>query len=96
MEGSIVVGSLIAEISHFISYHFAPTVRMRKRVPRRYDDGEVEPTYAVDGVAEFFCHIGRVGGKLKEVWWSSEEERHITHTYILLNCGDVVTRSFER
>ena len=73
----IVVGSLIAETSHFIPYYFAPTVRMRKKVPWRYEDGGLEPTYAVDGVAEFFYQIGRVGGKLKEVWWSSEEDMHI-------------------
>ncbi|KAL0702381.1 hypothetical protein Bca4012_058503 [Brassica carinata] len=95
VEGSIIAGSLTAETSHFTSYYFAPTVRTRKKVPRRYDDCGVAPTYAADSVPDIFCQIGRFGGKLKEVWWSSEEDRHSAHTYILLNFGDAVTRSFE-
>ena len=84
------------EISHFTSYYFAPTVRVRKRAPRRYDDGGVAPTYAVDGVPDIFRQIGRLAGKLKEVWWSSDEDAHSAHTYILLNCEDPLMRYFER
>lgn len=96
VEGSIVAGSLTAETSNFTSYYFASTVRTRKRVPRRYDDGGVPQSYAVDGVPDIFCQIGRFGGKLREVWWSSDEDKHSAHTYILLNCEDAVMRSFER
>ncbi|XP_056864031.1 uncharacterized protein LOC130511177 [Raphanus sativus] len=95
VEGSIVAGSLTAETSNFTSYYFASTVRTRKRVPKRYDDGGVPQSYAVDGVPDIFCQIGRFGGKLREVWWSSDEDKHSAHTYILLNCEDAVTRSFE-
>ncbi|KAL0650577.1 hypothetical protein Bca4012_093268 [Brassica carinata] len=90
VEGSIVAGSLTAETSNFTSYYFAPTVRTRKRVPRRYDDGGVPTSYPIDGVPDIFCEIARFGGKTKEVWWSCEEDKHSAHTYILLNCEDAV------
>ena len=96
VQGSIVVESLTAETYNFTSYYFAPTVRMRKRVPKRYDDGGVLTSYAVDGVPDIFCQIGRFGGKLKEVWWSCEEDKHSVHTYIFLNCEDALIRSFDR
>ncbi|KAL0706245.1 hypothetical protein Bca4012_072671 [Brassica carinata] len=96
VEGSIVVGSLTAETSNFTSYYFAPTVHTRKIVPRRYDDGGVPTSYEVDGVSDIFCQIEWFGGKLKEVWWSCEEDKHSAHNYILLNCEDAVIRSFER
>ncbi|XP_033147468.1 uncharacterized protein LOC117134062 [Brassica rapa] len=96
VEGSIVAGSLTAETSNFTSYYFAPTVRTRKRVPRRYDDGGVPTSYPIDGVPDIFYEIGRFGGKTKEVWWSCEEDKHSAHTYILLNCEDAMTRYFER
>jgi len=87
---------LTEETSHFTSYYFAPKVRIRKSAPRRYDDGGVGPTYAVAGVPDIFCQIGRFGGKLKEVWWSSDEDVHSGHTNILLNCKDPLMRYFER
>lgn len=96
VKDSIVAGILTAETSHFTSYYFAPTVRTRKIIPRRYDDAGVAPTYAVEGVPDIFCQIGRFGDKLKEVWWSIEEDMHNVHTYILLNYEDVVMHSFER
>ena len=96
VEGSIIAGSLTEEVSHFTSYYFASKVRTRRRAPRRYDDGGVAPTYAVVGVPEIFSQIGRLGGKSKQVWWSSEEDAHSAHTYILLNCEDPLIRYFER
>ncbi|XP_056856542.1 uncharacterized protein LOC130505955 [Raphanus sativus] len=36
-----------------------------------------------------------MGGKTKEVWWSSDEDAHSAHTYILLNCEDPFMRYFE-
>ena len=86
VEGSIVAGSLTEETSHFTSYYLAPKVHTRKRASIWYDDGGVAPTYAVAGVQDIFCQIGRFSGKLKEVWWSSDEDAYSTHTYILLNC----------
>ena len=67
VEGSIVVGSLTAETSNFKSYYFAPTVRTRKKVPRKYDDEGVPTSYAVDGIPDIFCQTGWFGGKLKDV-----------------------------
>ena len=96
VEGSIIAESLTEETSHFISYYFASKIRTQKRAPRRYDDGGVAPTYAVAGVPDIFSQIGRLGGKLKEVWWSSEQHAHSAHTYILLNCEDPLMRYFER
>ncbi|KAL0886713.1 hypothetical protein Bca101_010696 [Brassica carinata] len=96
VEGSIIAGSLTEETSHFTSYYFASKVRTRKRAPRRYDDGGVAPTYAVAGVPDIFSQIGRLGGKLKVVWWSSEVDAHSAHIYILLNCDDPLMRYFER
>ncbi|KAL0675866.1 hypothetical protein Bca4012_003847 [Brassica carinata] len=96
VEGSIIDGSLTEETSHFTSYYFASKIRTRKRSPIRYDDGGVAPTYAVAGVTDIFRQIGRLRGKLKEVWWSSEEDAHSAHTYILLNCEDLLMRYFER
>ena len=52
------------------------------------------PTYVVPGVPDIFCQIGRLAGKLKEVWWSSTEDAHSAHTYILFNYDDM--ESFER
>ena len=57
VEGSIIAGSLTEETSHFTSYYFAPKVRIRKRAPRKYDDGGVAPTYEVAGVPDIFCQI---------------------------------------
>ena len=94
VEGSIVAGSLSEETSHFTSYYFGSQVRTRKRAPSRYDDGGVMPTYVLPGVPDVFCQIGRLAGKLKEVWWSSTEDAHSAHTYILLNCEEM--QSFER
>ena len=54
VKSSIIAGSLTQETSHFTSYYFAPKARTRKRAPRRYDDGDVAPTYAVDGVPDIF------------------------------------------
>ncbi|KAL0689417.1 hypothetical protein Bca4012_089095 [Brassica carinata] len=96
IEGSIIVGSLTEETSQFTLYYFAPKVCTRKRAPRRYDDGGVAPTYAVAGVPDIFCQIWRFGGKLKEVWWSSDEDAHSAHIYILLNYEDPLMRYFER
>ena len=96
VEGSIIAGSLTKEVSHFTSYYFASKVRTRRRAPRRYDDGGVAPTYAVAGVPDIFSQIGRLSGKSKEVWWSSEQDAHSAHTYILLNCEDPLIRYFER
>ena len=96
VEGSIIAGSLTEETSHFTSYYFASKVRTRKRAPRRYDDGGVAPTYADPGVPDIFRQIGRISGKSKEVWWSSEEDAHSAHTYILLNCEHPLIRDFER
>ena len=96
VEGSIIVGSLTEETSHFTSYYFAPKVCTRKRAPRRYDDGGVAPTYAVARVPNIFFQIGRFGGKLKEVWWLSDEDAHSAHTYIILNCEDPLMHYFER
>ena len=95
VDGSIVAGSLTEETSHFTSYYFAPKVRTRKRAPRRYDDGGLAPTYAEE-VPDIFCQIGRMGGKLKEVRWSSEEDTLSAHTYVLLNIEDPLMRYYER
>ena len=86
VEGSIVAGSLF--------YYFGSQVRTRKRTTSRYDDGGVVPTYVDEDVPDIFCEIGRLGGKLKEVWWSSSEDAHSAHTYILLNCEEI--ELFER
>lgn len=94
VEGSIVAGSLNEETSHFTSYYFASQVRTKKKNTSRYDDGGVMPTYIVEDVPDIFTQIGRLGGKLKEVWWSSSEDAHSAHTYILLNCEEI--ESFER
>jgi hypothetical protein len=89
VEGSIVAGSLTEETSHFTGYYFASNVRTRKRAPRRYDDGGVGRTYPVEGVPDIFSSIGRLCGKLKEVWFANEHDHHSAHTYILLNCEEV-------
>ena len=94
VEGSIVAGSLNEETSHFTSYYFGSQVRTRKRAPTRNDDGDVMPKYIVEDVPDIFCQIGRIGGKLKEVWWSSTEDAHSAHTYLLLNCEEM--QLFER
>ena len=52
------------------------------------------PTYIVEDVPDIFCQIGRLGEKLKEVWWSSEDDAHSAYTYILLNCEEI--EAFER
>ncbi|WZY94215.1 hypothetical protein YC2023_066544 [Brassica napus] len=96
VEGSIIAGSFMEETSHFTSYYFVLKVRTRKRAPRRYEDGGVARTYAVAGVLDIFSQIGQLGGKSKAVWWSSEEDAHSAHTYILLNCEDPLMRYFER
>ena len=66
----------------------------KKGALTRYDDGGVMPRYIVEDVPDIFCQIGSLGGKLKEVWWSSTEDAHSAHTYILLNCEEM--QLFER
>ena len=94
VEGSIFAGSLNEETFHFTSYYFGSQVQTRKTTTSRYDDGGVMPTYIVEDVPDIVCQIGRLGGKLKEVWWSSTEYTHSAHTYILLKCEKM--QSFER
>ncbi|XP_013617848.1 PREDICTED: uncharacterized protein LOC106324422 [Brassica oleracea var. oleracea] len=89
VEGLIVSWSLNEETSHFTLYYFGSQVRTRKRAPTRYDDDGVMPRYIVEDVPYIFCQIRRLGGKLKEVWWSSTEDAQIVHTYILLNCEEM-------
>ena len=50
-----------------------------KRDLRIYDNGGVALTYAVDDIPNILCQISYLGGKLKEVWWSSPKYRHISH-----------------
>ncbi|XP_010506881.1 PREDICTED: uncharacterized protein LOC104783418 [Camelina sativa] len=94
VEGSIVVGSLTEETSHFTSYYFSPTVRTKKTRTRRYDDGGVAPTYNVSDVPDIFAQIGRLAGKLKEVWWEDHSYCRTAHNYILRNLDYV--QPFER
>ncbi|KAL1208366.1 hypothetical protein V5N11_000804 [Cardamine amara subsp. amara] len=68
VEGSIVAGSLMEGTSNFSSYYFAPKVRTKKIAIRRYDDGGVIQTYTVEGIPYIFLQIGRLAGKLREVW----------------------------
>lgn len=73
-----------------------PKVHTQKRVTHRYDNGGIAPTYVVDGVPNIFSQIGRLGGKLKHVWCSSQEDSHSAHTYVLISCEDNMKRLFER
>lgn len=93
MEGSKVVESLTEKTSHFTSSTLAHKFG-HERALRRYDDSDVMPIYAVDGVPNIFCQIRRLSGKLKEVWWLSQENCHNSHTYVLLNCEEM--KCFER
>ncbi|XP_024010601.1 uncharacterized protein LOC112086029 [Eutrema salsugineum] len=56
---------------------------------RQYDDGGVGQTYAVEGVPDIFSPIRRLSEKVKEVWWSNENDYHNAQTYILLNCKEL-------
>lgn len=95
VEGSIVAGSLTEETSHFMtSYYFGSQVRTRKMAPNKHGDGGVMLTYVVPCVLDIYHQIGRLGGKLKEVWWSSTEDAYSAYTYILLNCTEM--QSFKR
>jgi len=94
VEGSIVAGSLTEETSHFTSYYFSPSVRTKKTRPRRYDDGGVAPTYNVPDVTDTFAQIGRLAGKLKEVWWDDHALSRAAHNYILRNIDYI--QKFER
>ena len=73
-----------------------PKVHTQKRVTRRYDDGGIAPTYIVDGVPNIFSQIRRLGGKLKHVWCSSQEDPNSASTYVLLSCEDNMECLFER
>ncbi|CAA7059438.1 unnamed protein product [Microthlaspi erraticum] len=64
-------------------------VRTRKRAPKRYDDGGVGRSYPSEDVPDMFSSVGRLGGAVKQVWWTDENDRHSTQTYILLNCEDI-------
>ncbi|XP_023639601.1 uncharacterized protein LOC111830945 [Capsella rubella] len=94
VEGSIVAGSLTEETSHFTSYYFSPSVRTKKTRLRRYDDGGVAQTYNVPDVPDVFAQIGRLAGKLKEVWWEDHAYCRAAHNYILRNLDYI--QSFER
>ena len=94
VEGSIVAGSLTEETSHFTSYYFSPSVRTKKTRPRRYDDGGVAHTYNVPDVPDTFSQIGRLAGKLKEVWWDDHALSRAAHNYILRNVDYI--QKFER
>ena len=94
VEGSIVAGSLTVETSHFTSYYFSPTVRTKKTAPRRYDDGGVAPSYLVTDVPDIFCQIGRLAGKVREVWWEDHAHAHAAHIYIMRNIDYL--QEFER
>ena len=94
VEGSIVAGSLTQETSHFTSYYFSPTVRIKKTRPKRYDDGGIAPSYNVPDVPDNSSQIGRLAGKVKEVWWEDHAYCRAAHNYILWNLDYV--QPFER
>ncbi|KAJ0239498.1 hypothetical protein HA466_0231240 [Hirschfeldia incana] len=89
VEGSIIAQSLNEEMSHFSSYYFPPQIKTKARGLKRYDDGGEKPNYPVDGVPDIFTQIGRLGGKIKDVWLTEQDLHHV-HTYILKNCDDVI------
>jgi len=62
---------------------FSPSVRTKKTRPRRYDDEGVAPTYNVPDVPDTYAQIGRLAGKLKEVWWDDHALSRAAHNYIL-------------
>jgi len=53
--------------------------------PRRYEDRGVAPTYNVPAVPDTFSQIGRLAGKLKEIWWDDHALSRAAHNYILRN-----------
>ncbi|WZZ29045.1 hypothetical protein YC2023_012446 [Brassica napus] len=95
VEGSIVAQVINEETAIFAENYFPLEVHTKNRRPARHDDRGERATYHVT-VPKIFSQIGRLGGKSKQVWWSSEEDAHSAHTYILLNCEDPLMRYFER
>lgn len=84
--GSIVAQCITEEISHFCSYYFAADGRGSHH--HGMTDRETQFTYDYPGVPNIFQPTGRVSGKSKE-GWLTEEDVHILHTFLLLNCEEI-------
>lgn len=88
MEGSIVAQSINEETSNFSAYYFPQSVQTKSRKPSRYDDGGEKPQYLTP-VPDIFSQVGRLSGKRSKRWLTEEEVKHL-HTYILLNCVELL------
>lgn len=84
--GSIVAHYITEEISQFSSYYFAADGRGTHH--HQTTQGEIQFTYDYPDVPSMFQPIGRVSGKSKEAWLT-EEDAHILHTFLLLNCEEI-------
>ena len=93
VDGSIFAGSLNEETYHFMSYYIGSQVRTRRRL-----QADWWWCYYADiccwRCSRHILSVGRLGGKLKEVWWSNTEDARSARTYILLSCEEI--QSFER
>ncbi|CAA7049001.1 unnamed protein product [Microthlaspi erraticum] len=88
VEGSIVAQCINEERSNFSSHYFALQVQTKSRKPGRNDDGGEKPKYRTY-VPDMFAQVGRLSGKQRKRWLTAQEQTHL-HTYILLNCEDIL------
>lgn len=95
VEGSIVEQYINEEISTFGSYYFEPHIKIKKRLGARHYDGDDQCTHSSREIPEIFSQRGRCSGKAKE-FWLQDKDYHIAHTYILLNCEEILLKSLER
>jgi len=95
VEGSIVEQFINEEIINFSSHHFNPEATIvSSSAQRRHVSGFVQQSiYSNDDVPTVFRHVRSGSGK-SYYEWLTDDDKHIAHTYILLNCEELAP--FER
>jgi len=95
VEGSIVEQFINEEITNFSSDHFNPEATIvSSSAQRQHASGFAQQyIYSYDDVLALFRHVGSGSGKLYYEWLT-DDDKHIAHTYILLNCVELAP--FER
>ncbi|XP_057739900.1 uncharacterized protein LOC130957009 [Arachis stenosperma] len=85
VEGSICEAYILEEISNFTSMYFESTVHTRRTQVPRNDDGGSNMDENHLSIFRYPClSIGRGSKK-----YLTDEELHIAHTYILVNCEEI-------
>lgn len=91
VEGSIVAAYIVAEISTFCSLYFLPTIETQlNREPRNFAPDIPSYTTLDSRLSIFKVPSRRLFERSGRQRTLSDDEMHIAHNYILINCDEVL------